>query len=613
MGLQPRISAPSRRAAIPMPNRGPSVLADGLQVAAQTFGAIDQNNRQTDLQVDAMDHALEMKKQDAADQHLVLQQSAEWANVQSRIERRLADERNNAQVGAVDHTNKAIDIINEEVGAFSEGFGQNERVKQRFYGSIAETNARYETRETLWENDQFAKAQGEGAQQYLSTISNTLLQNPDLKATEGAMKHWREVIVPSLVGNDDFKAKMDRAGTQQIMGAMLDGRLDAGKFEEVDALLKSGALNDVFDDVEPYMRKVDNERRAAEALAEAQAAAARTEARNAIKAIEEKIAIGINPTPAEIAAVRKNAVAAGLSEADIIALDGLGIQQAVNRQYSEAADPTGARAAADAATLGKKVANNTATEAEQVTYQQLKGVSEARSKATGSALSDLAGQGVQGKMTALSQLDAMDPAQRFAAAEAAQPGLGRFALMGPATRKYALDGQEVRKARPEEFGKKAEVNTAFKMRVGAVARQLGGEYDDVMNSAWNIYAGTINAKGMTGWHPEYFDTAVKIAFGATTRSDGKLQGGVGKTRGHQVVLPPTYTVPEFERSLSRMTFKGAVYAGGTAASKADILEHYRPEYYEDGPDGHAMYRFIDAAGKPLLHKDGSVYNIGFRR
>jgi hypothetical protein len=138
---------------------------------------------------------------------------------------------------------------------------------------------------------------------------------------------------------------------------------------------------------------------------------------------------------------------------------------------------------------------------------------------------------------------------------------------------------------------------------------MGGEYDNMMSVAWDIYAGQLNSRGASGWSEAEFDVAVKIALGATQRGNGVLQGGIDRVRGKQVILPAWKTAEEFDKTLSMLKFDGAVYANKQAASKADILNNYRPEYYDEDAAGQPLYRFIGPTGKALLHKDGSVYNL----
>jgi hypothetical protein len=583
-------------------------LADALDVAARTAGQMAQSDRQATQQVDAINHQLAVKRQQDEDNALLLQQAAKWAETDSRIAVRINEARSKHGPGGAGHVQTVTDIIEEEKTAFDAGFGENERVRQRYTANVVQAAARYETQETIYASDQFAKAQGENAETYLKATGNGLQLAPDLQKMEEAVQLW-DSLADGMALNDDQKAILRKKGQASLFGDFLTGLINTGKYADAKTLLNSGKLNGVIDDVKPFLRSIETEENAARIAVEQAASDARTEAREAVKAVEEKVKLGINPSQAEIAQVRRAAVANGLPEADIIGLDGLGIQIGLNRTYNEAADPMGIKASAAASRLGAKVAAGTATEAEQVGYTHLKGIGDSRAKARGAQLKETAKQGVAGQAAVLSELRAMPAKQRYLAAEEAKPGLGQLASLGPRSQQYALEGREVRNARKDEFGKTEEVKAAFARRVGDVKASMGGEYDNMMSVAWDIYAGQLNSRGASGWSEAEFDVAVKIALGATQRGNGVLQGGIDRVRGKQVILPAWKTAEEFDKTLSMLKFDGAVYANKQAASKADILNNYRPEYYDEDAAGQPLYRFIGPTGKALLHKDGSVYNL----
>ncbi len=617
MALQPRLAAPAQLAPIPLPNRGVSPIADAAEVLAQTATAIDQADRQTDLQVDAMNHALAMKQQDEADRQLLLQRSAEWAKVQGRIESRIDQERSTADVGAAGHTSRVQQILKEELDEFGGGFDGNERVRQRFSEGMASTAARYETRETLWQSDMFAKAQGEAGENYAKTVSNSLSLKPDLLAAEDAMAHWRDVVVANMPVNDDEKAKLLRAGYQQIFGAQLDGMIGAGQFEDVDKLVRSGALNAVFDDIEPILRKVEVERREAAALAEEQASQARADAREKGKLLIASINAGEVLTQADVNAVVAGMRAAGVEESEIVPFLGLGSDIAVNKSYSKDVDPSGVKAAAAAALLRPKVEAGKASAEEERRYTRLTGIAEERAKDQGAALKAVIADGPNGQMQALGQLNSLPPGQRYVAAKEAggKQGewLGRVAQLAPKTQQFAVDGRAIRTDRPNDFGDAKTVRTAYQKHLGpALAADLGGAYAEQMDIAWDIYAASTASRGEAGWDEAKFQTAVRIAFGATVNKQGNLQGGVAKVNGRMMILPDNYTAPDMERMLARSDFTGAYYADGRPAAKADILAHYRPVWIGYAPSGAPNYKFVDAAGNPLVSKSGVIATKAFR-
>ncbi len=612
MAIQPRISATPRRSAIPITQTPVSPLADALDVAARTMGQMVQSDRQATQQVDAVNHQLAVKRQQDEDNALLLQQAAKWAETEGRIAVRIDEARRQHGPGGAGHVKSVQDIIAEEQTAFDAGFGQNERVRQRYTDNVAQTAARYETRETMYAADQFDQTQGKNSEAYLKATGNSLQLDPSLEKMDEATKLWDNIVV-GMAANDDRKKEIYQKGRASLFGDFLTGLINTGKYDDAEKLIQSGKLNGVIDDVKPFVRSIETERNAARIAVEQQQADMRTEAREAVKAVEEKVKLGINPSQAEIAQVRAAAISNGLPEADIIALDGMGIQIGLNRNYNETADPLGIKASAAATRLGAKVAAGTASEAEQVSYAHLKGIGDTRAKARGAQLKEQAQQGIGGQAAVLAELRDMPAEQRYLAAEEAKSGLGQLALLGPRSQQYALEGREVRAARKDDFGKADDVKAAFARRIGGVASSLGGEYDNIQNIAWDIYAGELNGRGASGWDDAQFDVAVKIALGATKRDNGQLQGGVGRVRGKQVILPDWKTPEEFDKTLSMLKFAGAIYDNKEPASKADILTNYRPEYYADDAAGQPLYRFIAPSGKPLRHKDGSIYNLVVQR
>lgn len=607
-GFQSRVNSSVVRLTARQGGSTAAAIAEGVAQLGQVGSAIVKQDGQVQERIaDSELRIAELERRRQISAHTADRLGA-WGQLQADIGNAVMDIRTRSRPGAVGHKEEVIKYMREAMDGFRGTLADEPEVLERFEPMLEEYEARALLNEGEWELQRRAKHQGDSWASYVETSANALTLDPSPARFEQILTDAADAL--DLMDVDGTaKAALQQSLRASVSNAFIEGKMQRGEVGDVEALVRSGFFNDSGVDVNKTLNRVENEKRAMAVAQEQAAADERTSAREAIKAVEEKVRLGINPAADEIAAVRQSAMAAGLPEADIIALDGLGIQMGINRQYSEAADPTGARASAAVSRLSIKIANGTASEAEQVSYAQLQSIAEARGKKAGAALRELVSQGPQGRMAALQQLQALPRSQRIIAGQEAGDGLGYLSLLPEHTQRYAIDGGEVRKARKDEFGKDDQVKAAFKQQLGGVAASLGGGYDDILNVAWDIYAGTMNGKRRTGWDAAHFNTAVRIAFGATKRPNGVLQGGLAKVRGQSVVLPEWKTASEFDQSLSRLTFKGAVYADGSAASKADILNSYRPELYEEGDDGRALYRFIDVVGKPLRHKDGSVYNI----
>jgi hypothetical protein len=581
-----------------------SGIGEALSVLGRTAGQITDNNAQTEERVAQIDHQIAMRERDRADDDLALSVAVEQAKAAQRL--RVFDEENQ---NSADYEKRKAEAVDKEVSTLRGMIGANDRVNKRFLPTLTTFAETEKADAVVYATRVRAKATGEQFEAMVDTAANLAYTDPaKAQPIIDAMivAHRGRTDIP-----DALKPAIERKMLEPIRVSQINGAIDGGRYDAVEAELKAGAFDAVIgpEQKNRLLDRIEVERKAAIVAAEQQQADMRTEARNAVKAFEEKVKLGINPTQAEYAQVRSQALAAQLPEADIIGLDGMGIQIGLNRSYNAEVDPMGIKASAAAARLGTKVAAGTATETEQVSYAHLKELGDSRAKARGAMLKDTAAQGIAGQADVLAQLRVLPAEQRYLAAEEAKAGLGQLALLGTKSQQYALEGREVRNARKDEFGKADQVKAAFDRRIGGIKSSLGGEYDNIMGIAWDIYAGELNGRSASGWNEAQFDVAVKVALGATKRDNGILQGGVGRVRGKQVILPDWKTPEEFDKTLSTLKFAGAVYANGGAASKSDILTNYRPEYYAEDAAGQPLYRFIDPSGKPLRHKDGSIYNL----
>lgn len=602
--FQSRVRATVTQVRAPQQSSG---IGEAFTVLGRTAGQISDNNAQTEERVKAVDHQIAMRERQRADDDLAVAVAKRQAEAAQEL--RVFDEENQT---SADYEKLKTAEVDKKVSEIRGMIGANDRVGQRFEVPLTTFAQSEKADAIIYATRVRNKAVGEAYQATADTLANIAYSDP-LKAEPG-ITALTESIMGGTVIDDALKPAALRKVLEPIRVAQINGAIDKGNLEAIKAELKAGTFDAVIgpERKNQFMDRIEVEERAIVVAQEAAASDARKDARAGIEALVEQTKLGIMPTQAEFAAARARGQAAGLEAADMIALDGLGLQTALNRQFGPAVDPMGIKAASVAAQLGPKIAAGTASKDEQATYAHLRGVAESSAKSFGASLKELAGQSIAGQIQVLDQLRVMPAEQRYAAANEAKPGLGMVSMLGKKSQKYALDGQEVRNARPKDFGEDKEVQAAFKRRVGDVGAMMGGQYDDTFNTAWNIYAGALNAKSRSGWDQAEFDTAVKLATGATLRGDGAMQGGIGRVRGYQVQLPDWKTPAEFDITLSSLKFAGAIYKDGRAASKADILANYRPEYYADDAEGNPRYRFIDARGNPLGHKDG-IFDIVVQR
>tara|TARA_B100000378_G_scaffold182638_1_gene147735 strand:- start:256 stop:2118 length:1863 start_codon:yes stop_codon:yes gene_type:complete len=611
--VQARIPLPRQIARTPVVRQPSafSALGDALSVAGQAGSEFVARDRATKEQVTEIDHRIAMAAQDREDRDLTVRKGAEWIALQAEVSSAVEAARQEADRYGDGHSDTVRKLLDEKLRAFDTSMVGNERVRQQFRQSIVREAAQIELREQAWQRQRNQEAQGEDFEVSVGTLANRLTRTDPANAGEEFAKAMADVdtMIGAGAFDDAAAATMKRKAATKLALGMNDGLFAAGQPQMVRALIDQGFYDSLELDTSKLGDQVAGEQRALDIAAEQEAEAKRIEARNAIDAIEAKIAIGINPTQAEFDAARAAGQAAGLPADELIAFDGLNVQIGLNRQFSEANDPSGAAAAQVVRQLAPKVASGTASEQEQVAYAHLQGVAETRAKAAGARYREMAGQGVQGQQAVLGELARLPRDQRFIAAQEAKDGLGYVAMLPAPAQRAALDGAEVRKARPKDFGEKDEVTKAFRSATGDFAGTLGGSYDDLMTLAWDIYAGQANAKGKEGFTREGFAVAIDIAFGGHRSSDGEWRGGVGTFGKHRVILPEWQTSDDFERSVRGLTFDKARYADGSAARKADVIDHYRPEYARDTADGDPVYRMIDATGAPLMSKSGKPYEF----
>lgn len=408
------------------------------------------------------------------------------------------------------------------------------------------------------------------------------------------------------------KEKLKHEREQRLTGAWLRARMGTDP-AAVKLEIASGAYDTLLtpEQISQLDRGAELEIKAQAVAAEAEASEARSQARAALEVIQAKLEAGEVVSQKDASAVIAQARAAGVPEADLIRLNTQYEDAVVLRAYDVANDPTGARSASTVEAINDKIRAGKATGAEMRLRDKLAGFADKRATDAAAALKDLAATGPAGQLQALGEIARMPSRQqRFAAGQQLGGNLGYIALLpSSASQQLAVNGRDVLKARPKDFGDAVDVHDRFAAQVGPLATALGGSFDDIQSLAWQVYAGMMSARGQTGWDKARFDVAVKVAFGATRRPDGKLQGGLDLVRGRPTILPDSLTADEFDARVSKADFSKAVYADGTPANKADVLSRFRFEYHDEDGDGRAYYRLIGPGGKPLRMKDGRLFNL----
>ena len=596
----------------PNPNASRSGLGEGLQDLGAGLGRAAAIRDASADDLAASQHRIAMEEERRARAARASELAAELAEEEATIEAELDDLRTNSKPGAVGYQLEATKLINERYDTFAQKLGEDPEILQRFGPVLAGKRAGLRLREERWERASRAKYQGDNLQRFQDATGNALLADPTPDRLQESIDAGRASI--DLLDVDGTTRDAILADVEGgLVRNYLDGLFQQGNHAAVRVQVESGKLDAYIDPKAKtaYLRQADAADRQAQIQIEQQASRVRDEARDAAKAAKARIDAGVVPTPAEMRATRDAMQAAGVDEAELVQFDALSTSVEVNRQYQAVPDETVRR---DRDMLLSKQAAGKASDGEQMRLAQLNKLVDARDERAAAGLRETAARGPQGQLAALEAIDQMggDAEQRYARAEKLGNGLGAAAMLGPIERRRAVEGGDIRKARPKDFGDQGkDVGPAMMEALGPVAAALGGQYAEVQATAWNIMTQAVAQRGGVGFDAEEFKRSVGVALGARRRpQDGAIVGGVGTiSHGHKVLLPSWQTAREFDTALAQSPFDNAVYRNGRAAVKADILRNYRPIYAGDDAQGRSIYHMIDAEGGVLQAKNGGPYPL----
>lgn len=583
-----------------------AAIVEGISGLAQTGQKIAVANRQTNDQIDESNFRIAKEEQARARSAMVADRAGALAEMQVDIAEQIQNLRNDTEAGAYGYEEKAGKLINEKVDAFRTSLGTDPEVVERFEPLIRRYAGETVLREKGWSIDQRSSHEAGQIGKWKSQTANELLTEWSPEKLTSAMEQAAAVTGALDMPGNARKAVLDDIN-REFTTTSLDHLIESGQTAAAKAILTEGKFDAFLDseknDKQNYLRKIGiADDQAAREAAIAQSAT-RDTVRDEIKSIKMRIEAGEVPDQKTMRALETAAKAAGLDKSDITGLQLLDEDIAVNRAYQ---GKSATQINRDLNATRARVASGAASPSEQRSVQRLESLVKARNEQESGQYKDLLKNGLPGRVQILAQLPS-DPQLRFDQAENVEAGLGHIALLGKRPAGFALEGRELRKSRPDDFGSKKEVHAAALRALGPVSAQLGAEFDDISGVAADIYAATMNSRGRAGFDEKAYAVSLNIALGATRREDGAMQGGVGTVRGKQVLLPESQTATEFDRDLSRHDFASAIYADQTPATKADILGRFRPEYAGDNDRGQPGYVFVDAQGKRLKHKKGSDY------
>lgn len=601
---------------------GPSIasaIGRGLGGLGNTAAGVVAQNSRTEQQIDASNDRIAAIEKGRERTRRSVQFAGQLSQTRLAYQEWQADARANTEAGAPNWTDTALEKQEEMFGPLLDSVADDEELALRLAPTIQSVTAQLASSELAWQQQQDVKWQGESFKQMLD------VERDSLQGTEA--KDMAEALKQSLARAGAILEEMDLPGTDKailsnVMGTTLltqgalDGLIEQQQYSSVRELIESGEFDGMLGDRrDNYIRTVEAGERAQAVSAQRQESAQRDEWRVQRNLVLGRVERGESISPGDVSALQTMGEKLGIPADELQDLQFSlqdGVYGASARQLDEAkltgtiADLQERRAAGELS-------------AEQERYlSALEKEQGQRDTKTGTSIRELSKSGIEGQIMAAAQLAELPIDRRWAAArEAGDDRLAVYAGLTEKGRVYAVQGREVRKARPEDFlppktgtrSGKQKVRDGVKEYLGPVlTRQLGGAFDEVVETALDVMAGSGGE-----WSESNFKVALRVVYGARRRANGTIEGGFGKIRSGMVELPQTLTAPEFDAQLSRHPFLTAYYAGNVPAKKADILENFTPVPTGGARQGWQRYQFVDSSGRALLNKQGEPFIADFGR
>ncbi|WP_454888660.1 hypothetical protein [Sphingobium indicum] len=584
-------------------------MLEGASDLIEAAQSVERLRNETDQRIAGSEARIEERRQQEADAALSASQGAAFAAMQSRIT--LETEKLRSQ-GVEGFEGKVQELVDRENAQFDAGFGNNQRVRQRFMPNMADLSGRAATSAGLWAMGERAKIGAQQIQGMVGEQSNALSVAPatpkDYSSAEGLfLTTLRAQNLP-----ESAFLSAAREGLNSLASSYADGLLAAGKTSDLKALVDSGFFNGRISDVGRLQSRITNADEAAARQVELVQSRARQDANDAASLLEKQVAAGIIPTSAQIAAVRQQAVAAGVKPDDLFDIVHLERNMAQNRIYQGQDITVLLR---DRDTLSAKIAAGSASAAEQMDAKHLNDLIETREKETAARYKGLLGQGAAGRAQIVNELQRLPADARFSQAERIESGLGFVVGLPTAdARAAAINGRQERKANPK-LAPAADVDANFRTAMGSAAMGMqGSTLNGIRDLAADLYAHAHRAAGGgDDFNPGLYRNSLNVALGRTRRGDGTPQGGIGTYGGRQVILPDSKTQDEFASDIARAPYDGATYDGSTPFQKADLGRRYFPVYLGENEKGQARYRIVSTGGHELQRKGGGAFVLVIAR
>jgi len=585
--------------------RGLSDLGAALGGAADNQMRVQEANLEADARIDEIERqrtrarrAVEFggKLADARLKYVTLSQEA----------------RGETAPGAPGWAEKATEIREEVFGGLLEDYSDDPELAVDLGRSIQSVTASIAERELGWELEQRSEWEAESYSKAAQVEADALVDDP-AQLPEALAR--MNLLLDATDHDGNTKAKVADATRAQLANSAFEGMERRGGFDQIEALLNSGAFDGALgkDGKTLWLDRIEAGRAQVARAQEAAALEVQKAAIEDAETVRAQADAGEDVPASRFIEVAARMRAANVPEADVIEFLALGTQQVRVQAARSMQTP---QLEGQIGSLRAKVNSGEGSGQDAKLLDVLEKELDRRDDDAASLLSGLESDDVGERSAAIAQLAQMTPQRRFAAASKAGDTSAAFIAELPARNQaLAVKGRQVRANNPDAFmpanssGKsdKALLDAEFRSILGPqITAQLiqTNMYEPLREAATDYFVGNQAQQGGAGqWGKAAFARSVSIMLGARQRSNGAYAGGLGTVRGHRVLLPKGVRTEEFDAEYSAMMFSGAVYGDNSPVKKDDVLRYYRPVYFYTDGKGAAYYQLHDRTGKPLLWKD----------
>ncbi|QJQ31827.1 hypothetical protein GV829_04660 [Sphingomonas lacunae] len=591
----------------------------------------------------------------------VSQAMAGLATLRGELDAADNEARMTARAGAPGHAAAMGQLFDERAAALLDSIGDPD-VRARFAPQIAAARASFVSEADAFERGQTVRATVDN----VGVAGNAFANRAARAATPEALQTEIDGFTASINAlslDGRTKAELTRQYRQQAVAGWVGNRPP----EQIGPLLASGAFDaELTPQQQDALRNgADVEIRRRELAAQAEARAAAAAAKEEIDQLQREAADGIPIDPARLDRARANAATYGFT-GDAYDMAKLAVKDALNREF-RSATPLQIEQRLRALNGQIAQAGERAEPAWIIARDHLQSMLGARTtqvdndpQAFGAALGiqyepiDLSNRSSVGRRVAAARATAeatgrppvyLSPQEVTQIQADMDTPTGRRQALATAQAFMGVDPQAVRQVAtqlapndelfihaaglPGQVGGQVlegrslignsytaprALDAGLQQAIGAAMALMPPQSrNNVLAAARSLYAYHASRDNVPDTAESRVDPAralrmLHLATGATTRSDGQRQGGIGNWEGQPVLLNPRLTQREFESRMASLRTTGLFMRDGTEISGEMLRTNYLPVMQADG-----RYRFRDRRGGFAVLQNGRVGAIDLQR